>query len=139
MKTAWQQREEAKKSLCPNPDNVIFCMAVKKAGKNLEKDRKAAVLNFYANFILTMCVAFGLTFIEAKTEIMCLRTNGVPDAPATFGVEAAGKVYNKQMFSVHSQRLEKLPEEHHRTVRSTECPSMFEIRILKAEGLETML
>ena len=40
--------------------------------------------------IVVMCAAFGLTILEAKTEIMCLRTKGMPEATATFGVEAAG-------------------------------------------------
>ena len=32
---------------------------------------------------------------EAKTEIMCLRAKGMPESTATFGVEAAGQVYNQ--------------------------------------------
>ena len=42
--------------------------------------------------IVTVCAAFGLIVSEAKTEIMCLRTRGMPDATATFSVEAAGQV-----------------------------------------------
>ena len=45
--------------------------------------------------IVTVCAAFGLTVSEAKTEIMCLRTRGMPDATATFSVEAAGQVYKQ--------------------------------------------
>ena len=45
--------------------------------------------------IVTVCAAFGLTVSEAKTEIMCLRTRGMPDAAATFSVEAAGQVYKQ--------------------------------------------
>ena len=42
------------------------------------------------------CVyTFGLTVLEAKTGIMCLRAKGVPDSTATFSVEAAGQVYNQ--------------------------------------------
>ena len=45
--------------------------------------------------IVTVCAAFGLTVSEAKTEIMCLRTRRMPDAIATFSVEAAGQVYKQ--------------------------------------------
>ena len=44
---------------------------------------------------MVVCVAFGLTVSEAKTEIMCLRAKGMPDTTATFSVEAAGQVYNQ--------------------------------------------
>ena len=42
-----------------------------------------------------VCVAFGLTVSETKTEIMCLRTKWMPESTATFSVEAAGQVYNQ--------------------------------------------
>ena len=45
--------------------------------------------------IVVVCVAFGLTVSEAKTEIMCLRTKGMPESAAIFSVEAAGQVYNQ--------------------------------------------
>ena len=45
--------------------------------------------------IMTVCAAFGLIVSETKTEIMCLRTRGMPDATATFSVEAAGQVYKQ--------------------------------------------
>ena len=45
--------------------------------------------------IVTVCVAFGLTVSEAKTEIMCLRIRGMSDATATFSVEAAGHAYKQ--------------------------------------------
>ena len=45
--------------------------------------------------IVTVCAAFSLTVSEAKTEIMRLRTRGMPDATATFSVEAAGQVYKQ--------------------------------------------
>ena len=41
--------------------------------------------------IVVMCVAFGLTVSEAKTEI----AKGVSESSATFSVEAAGQVYNQ--------------------------------------------
>ena len=40
--------------------------------------------------VVVVCVAFGLTVSEAKAKIMCLRTKGMPESTATFGVEAAG-------------------------------------------------
>ena len=45
--------------------------------------------------IVVVCSAFGLAVSEAKTEIMCLRTKGVPESTATFSVEAAGQLYNQ--------------------------------------------
>ena len=47
MKTAWQQREEARNSLQASPNNDRLRKVVEKAGKNLEKVRKAAVLRFF--------------------------------------------------------------------------------------------
>ena len=40
--------------------------------------------------IVVVCAAFGLIVSEAKTEIMCLRTKGMPETTATFSLEAAG-------------------------------------------------
>ena len=45
--------------------------------------------------IVVVCVAFGLTVSEAKTEIMCVRAKEMPEPTATFSVEAAGHVYNQ--------------------------------------------
>ena len=45
--------------------------------------------------IVVVCPAFGLTVSEVKTEIMCLRTKGMPESTATFSVEAAGQVYSQ--------------------------------------------
>ena len=44
---------------------------------------------------VVMCMAFGLTVSEAKTEIMGLRTKRMLESTATFRVEAAGQVYNQ--------------------------------------------
>ena len=44
--------------------------------------------------IVVVCAAFGLTVSEAKTEIMCLRADGMPESTATFSVEAASQVYS---------------------------------------------
>ena len=43
--------------------------------------------------IVIVCAAF--TVSEAKTEIMCLRTKGMPVSTAIFSVKAAGQVYNQ--------------------------------------------
>ena len=85
--------------------------------------------------IVVLCAAFGLAVSEAKTEIMCLRAKGVPEATAIFSVEAAGQVYNQTNEFVylggnvnhvhrgrpaHTQQKVQLPEVHPRTVRPTE-------------------
>ena len=36
--------------------------------------------------IAIVCAAFGLTVSEAKIEIVCLRTKGMPESTATFSV-----------------------------------------------------
>ena len=45
--------------------------------------------------IVVVYATFGLTVSEAKTEIMCLRTKGIPESTATFSVETAGQVYSQ--------------------------------------------
>ena len=45
--------------------------------------------------IVVVCAAFGLAVLEAKTEIMCLRTKWVLESIAIFSIEAAGQVYNQ--------------------------------------------
>ena len=40
--------------------------------------------------IVVVCVTFGLTVSEAKTEIICLRTKGMPESTAVFSAEGAG-------------------------------------------------
>ena len=47
MNAAWQQREEARRSLRADPNNGILRKAVKTADKNHEKVRKTAVLSFF--------------------------------------------------------------------------------------------
>ena len=51
--------------------------------------------------IVTVCEAFCLTVSEAKTEIMCLRTRGIPDAATTFSVGTAGQVYKQAHHFVY--------------------------------------
>ena len=43
--------------------------------------------------IASACSAFGLTVSDAKTNIMCLQSNGEGHVP--FTVTAAGQVYNQ--------------------------------------------
>ena len=87
--------------------------------------------------IVDVCAAFGLTVSEANTEIMYLRTKGMPKSTPTFSVEAAGQVYNQtnelvyvggqpqcrplyRGQSAHTQCMAQIPEVHSRTVRPTE-------------------
>ena len=108
--------------------------------------------------IVVVCAAFGLTVSETKTEIMCLRANGMPESTATFSVEAAGQVHNQTNEFVYlggnvNQNAD-LSIEVDRCVRNAECsfrkytlelydrPSVsleLKIRMLLAEVLETML
>ena len=108
--------------------------------------------------IVVVCVAFGLTVSEAKTNIVCSRAKGMPESTATFSVEAAGQVYNQTNEFVHlgknvNQNAD-LSIEVDRCVRGAWCsfrkyilelydrPSAsleLKIRMLRAEVLETML
>ena len=45
--------------------------------------------------IVPVCVAFGLTVSNAKTEITPLRTKRMLESATTFSVEAAGQVYSQ--------------------------------------------
>ena len=45
--------------------------------------------------IVVVYAAFGLPVSEAKTKIMCLRTNEMPEPTAAFSVGAADQVYNQ--------------------------------------------
>ena len=49
--------------------------------------------------IVTACAVFGLTVSEAKTEIMCLQTNGGGHVP--FTVTASGQVYKQTVEFVY--------------------------------------
>ena len=51
--------------------------------------------------IVVMCATFGLTVSKAKTEILCLRTKGMPESTATFSVEAACHVYNETIEFIY--------------------------------------
>ena len=108
--------------------------------------------------IVVVCAAFALTVSEAKTEIMCLRTKGMPESTATFSVEAAGQVYNQMNEFVYRggnvNHNADLSIEVDRRVRSVWCsfrkytlelydrpsaPLEPIIWMLRAEVLETML
>ena len=51
MNTAWQQREKARRHLSAEPHSSNLRKAMKIAGKNLRKVRKAAVLSFFRDFV----------------------------------------------------------------------------------------
>ena len=51
MNAAWQQRDEARRHLRAEPHSSNFQKAVKMAGKNLRKVRKAAMLSFFWDFV----------------------------------------------------------------------------------------
>ena len=108
--------------------------------------------------VVVVCVAFGLTVLEAKTEIMCLRAKGMPEPTAIFIVEAAGQVYNKTNEFVYLRgnvnQNADLSIEVDRRTRNAWCsfrkytlklydrpsaPLELKIRMPRAEVLETML
>ena len=98
--------------------------------------------------IVVVCAAIGLTVLEAKTEIMCLRAKGMPESTATFSVKAAGQVYNQTNHNAD------LSIEVDRRMRNAWCsfrkytlelydrpsaPLELKLWMLRAEILETML
>ena len=106
--------------------------------------------------IVVVCVAFGLTVSEAKTEIMCLRAKGMPESTAIFSVEAADQVYNQTNEFVYLggnvNHNADLSIEVDRRIRNAWCsfrkytlelydrpsaPLKLKIRMLRAEVLET--
>ena len=108
--------------------------------------------------IVVVCAAFGLTVSEAKTEIMCLRSKGMPEPAATFSVEAAGQVYKQTNKFVYLggnvNHNTNLSIEVDRRVRNAwgsfrkytlelddrpSAPLELKIRMLRAKVLETML
>ena len=92
--------------------------------------------------IVVVCAAFGFTVSEAKTEIMCLRTRGVPEPTAKLSVEAVGLVYNQMNEFVYRRKhnvwcgFRKCTLELYDRPRA---PLEVKIRMLRAEVLETML
>ena len=45
--------------------------------------------------IEAVCTALGITLLKAKTEIMYLRANWVPESTAIFSVKTVSQVYNQ--------------------------------------------
>ena len=45
--------------------------------------------------IVVVCAAFGLTVSGAKTEIICLRTKGMPEETTISSVESANHMYHQ--------------------------------------------
>ena len=107
---------------------------------------------------MVVCAAIGLTVSEAKTEIMCLFTKGMPESTATFSVEATGQVYNQTNKFVYleenANHNANLSIEVNRRIPNASCsfrtytielydrpsaPLEINILMLRAEGLETML
>ena len=60
--------------------------------------------------IVVVCVTFGLAVSEAKTEILCLRTKGMPGETYIFSVEAAGQMYHQTNEFVYLG--ERQPQQH---------------------------
>ena len=75
--------------------------------------------------IVAVCAAFGPTVSEAMTEVMCLRTNEMPESTATFSVEAAGQLYNHTNEFVYLgenvNHNADLPLEVNRRIRNAWC------------------
>ena len=108
--------------------------------------------------IVVVCAVFGLTVSEAKPEIMCIRTKGMPESTDTFSVGAAGQVYNPTKEFVYLggnvNHNADLSIEVDRRIRNARCsfrkytlelydrpsaPFELNIRMLRVEALETML
>ena len=109
--------------------------------------------------IAFVCAAFGLTATDVIIEIMCLRTKRVPKFSTMFSVKAAGQqVFNQTNKFVYPggkvTHNADLSIEVNRRIRNSWCsfreyavelydppsaPLELEIRILRAEVLETML
>ena len=108
--------------------------------------------------MVVACAVFGLTVLEAKTEIMCLRAKRMSESTATFSVEAAGQMYNQTTELAYLGRNinhnADLSIEIDRRIRNAWCsfwkytldmcdqpsaPLELKIRTLRAAVLETML
>ena len=104
--------------------------------------------------IMVVCAASGLTAWEAKTDIMCLRTNGIPESAAIFSVEAVGQRYKFVYLGGNVNNNADLFLEVDRRIRNAwysfqkytlqlydrpSAPLELKIRMLRAEVLETML
>ena len=131
---------------------VLYADDAEVVSQSLEQPRKIMKV------IVVVCVVFGLTVSEAKTEITCLRAKGMPESTATYGVEAAGQVYKQTNEFVYLggnvNHDADLSIEVDRRVRNAWCsfwkytlelydrpsaPLGLKSRMLRAEILETML
>ena len=45
--------------------------------------------------IVVVCATFGLIVSDAKIDIMCLCTKGMPEPIAVFNIEGVDQVYNQ--------------------------------------------
>ena len=68
---------------------IIYADEIRVVSRTSEQLRKTM------GVIVPTWAAFLLTVSEAKTEIMCLRTKGMPEATGIFSVEAVGQVYSQ--------------------------------------------
>ena len=108
--------------------------------------------------IVVVCAAFSLTVSEAKTEIMSLRTKGMPEPTVIFSVEVAGQVYNQTneflYLGGNVDHNADLSIEVDRRIRNAWCsfrkytlelygqpsaPLELKLRMLRAEVLETIM
>ena len=107
--------------------------------------------------IVIVCAAFGITVSVAKTEIMCLRTKGMPESTVTVNVWTADQAYSQTNEFVYLGRdinhNADLSIEVNRRIRNAWCsfgkytlelydsPNAslkLRTRMLRAEVLETM-
>ena len=107
---------------------------------------------------MIVCAAFRLNVSKTKTEIMCLRTKGMPESTAIFSVEKTSQVYNQTNEFLHlggnvNHNADLSIEADRRMCNAwcsflkytlqlydrTSAPLELKIRMLRAEVLETML
>ena len=108
--------------------------------------------------IVVVGAAFGLTLLEANTEITCFRAKGIPESTAIFSVEAVGQVYYQTNEFVYLEgnvnHNADLSIEVGRRIRNAwysfrkytlelytrpSAPLELKIRMLRVEVLKTML
>ena len=108
--------------------------------------------------MVTVCAAFGLTVLEAKNNIIFLRTKEMPESTALFSVEAAGQAHNQTNEFVYLggnfNHNADLSIEVGRRIRNAWCsfrkcalelydrpstPLELKTRMRRVEVLETML
>ena len=108
--------------------------------------------------IVVVRAAFGVTVLEAKAKIMCLRTKGMPEANTIFSVEAVGQIYHQMNEFVYprgnfnhnadlSIEIDWRIRNARRSLRKytlelcnrPTAPLKLEIRMLRAEILGAML